>query len=352
MSLVMKTVTFFFVAIVSCLFPAVGQTEEPKENCLHAEGKTKSGKPVSADICMMSVESLFFHQGWIWGHGVFTPPYKMVSHVDVVVDGKHQYIPPSAYIDIASVKEIRLVAFNDNSVGLFFDGGDAGTSFLGYIELKNGYTTKRDIANGINPNDAWEETEYHYHQVSGKKTSKKDGSPPPPNPIKKKECLHDAVQGNNGEKTTAEVCMVTIDKPYFKVEKLWGHASDTSPFRMISDIEVIRGGKKQEMSVSAMIDLTDVRSIKLLPQSDGTTNLLLKGGEGDESYSALLSYKYWYVVKRHVARTLYPEEEWEETKYHYNMMSEAISYEEGNIIGESRSDGTVIMYDKPRRRGE
>ncbi len=168
---------------------------------------------------------------------------------------------------------------------------------------------------------------------------------------KKEKCLHDEAKAYDGRLMTAEVCLVQVNKLYFNTEWMWGTGNDPKPpFTMISSLTVVIGGFKQHISPSAYIDLANITGVMFPSEPSGSrlTELLLFSEKGEHNYFVNLVFKGGDIESRGVRFINMGDWYWEDTTYH-NTLEPKID-ENGDIIGGYYSDGTVIMYDKPKKR--
>jgi len=109
-------------------------------------------------------------KGWVWGSNQECPQ-KVIATLAVKVDKKTIFVPVSAYGDLA---DLRSIAIKPTRNGFEVDiiGGDAGTSYDAILQFDRGSTAgltvlrTRIVRSGEFPDDAWEETRYHFREPS------------------------------------------------------------------------------------------------------------------------------------------------------------------------------------------
>ena len=79
---------------------------------------------------------------------------------------KKKNVPLSAYSDIATPHEYQLYPITDGFVFEFNGGyGESGEdSYTAKLVFKKGLLIRKEIRNGVFPNEAWEQTVYSYNE--------------------------------------------------------------------------------------------------------------------------------------------------------------------------------------------
>ena len=106
-------------------------------------------------------------EGWMWGSEQECPR-KMISTLTVKMDKKVIFVPVSAYGDLANVRSISIKPIR-GGFEVDFAGGDAATSYHSALQFERGSTPEltvlrtRIVRSGEFPDEAWEETRYHFN---------------------------------------------------------------------------------------------------------------------------------------------------------------------------------------------
>jgi hypothetical protein len=106
-------------------------------------------------------------ESWVWGSDQECPE-QFVSSVAVTWASRPIFVPASAYLDLASVRSATINP-SKNGFTITLKGGDAATSYSAVLQFAGnplgtgGFLAGRVVRSGEFPEDAWEETTYHFH---------------------------------------------------------------------------------------------------------------------------------------------------------------------------------------------
>ena len=105
---------------------------------------------------------------WVWGSDRECPR-KVIAALTVKIDKKAIFVPVSAYADLANLRSIAVKPTRDG-FEVDIGGGDAATSYSATLHFKRDLTPEpaalstRTVRSGEFPDDAWEETRYHFSE--------------------------------------------------------------------------------------------------------------------------------------------------------------------------------------------
>ena len=109
-------------------------------------------------------------EGWGWGSDQKCPR-KVIAALTVKMDKKAIFVPVSAYGDLANP---GLIAVKPTRVGfeVSIRGGDAATAYSATLQFERDSTAEpavlrvRTVRSGEFQDEAWEETRYHFNNLS------------------------------------------------------------------------------------------------------------------------------------------------------------------------------------------
>lgn len=106
----------------------------------------------------------FFKEGFRWGGEDSLVPPTLVTSIVVQNGADRLFIPLSAYSDLGDPRKIYLKP-STTGFELVIAGGDAGVAYNAVLVFEKGWLTRRRVAHGEFPDEAWEETRYAYNTL-------------------------------------------------------------------------------------------------------------------------------------------------------------------------------------------
>lgn len=105
-----------------------------------------------------------FKEGFRWGGEDATAPPTLIASIVVRSGTDKLFVPLSAYSDLGDPRRISL---KPTAAGfeLAIAGGDAGVAYNAVLVFEKGWLTRRRVAHGEFPDEAWEETQYAYNTL-------------------------------------------------------------------------------------------------------------------------------------------------------------------------------------------
>lgn len=133
-------------------------------------GVASISKRVSGDDFKVTVKTSkatgsLFKEGFRWGGEDAMVPPTLITSIVVQNGANKIFVPLSAYSDLGDPRRISLKS-SAAGVELAIAGGDAGVAYNAVLVFEKGWLTRRRVANGEFPEQAWEETRYAYNTLN------------------------------------------------------------------------------------------------------------------------------------------------------------------------------------------
>lgn len=106
-----------------------------------------------------------FKGGFRWGGEDAMAPLTLITSIVVQSGADELFVPLSAYSDLGDPRRISLKA-SATGFELAIAGGDAAVAYNAILVFKEGWLTRRRVAHGEFPDEAWEETKYAYNTLN------------------------------------------------------------------------------------------------------------------------------------------------------------------------------------------
>ncbi len=106
-----------------------------------------------------------FKGGFRWGGEDAMAPLSLITSIVVQSGADKLFVPLSAYSDLGDPRRLSL---KTSAAGfeLVIAGGDAGVAYNAVLVFEQGWLTRRRVAHGEFPDEAWEETKYAYNMLN------------------------------------------------------------------------------------------------------------------------------------------------------------------------------------------
>ena len=90
---------------------------------------------------------------------------KIFSDMKVSYNNEQYYVPLTAYVDMADMRNYQLYPITDGFV-LEIEGGygESGDSYTAKLTFKKGLLIRKEIRHGVFPDEAWQQTVYSYNE--------------------------------------------------------------------------------------------------------------------------------------------------------------------------------------------
>ena len=106
-----------------------------------------------------------FKEGFRWGGEDAMAPMTLITSIVVQSGANKLFVPLSAYSDLGDPHRISL-RISAAGFKLAIAGGDAGVAYNAVLVFEQGWLTRRRVAHGEFPDEAWEETKYAYNTLN------------------------------------------------------------------------------------------------------------------------------------------------------------------------------------------
>lgn len=133
------------------------------------DGVATITKHVAGDDLKVTVKTSktadgLFKEGFRWGGEDAMAPPTLITSIVVRSGTDKLFVPLSAYSDLGDPRRISLKP-SANGFELAIAGGDAGVAYNAVLVFEDGWLTRRRVAHGEFPDEAWEETKYTYNTL-------------------------------------------------------------------------------------------------------------------------------------------------------------------------------------------
>ena len=91
---------------------------------------------------------------------------KIFSDMKVAYNNEQYYVPLTAYVDMADMRNYQLYPITDGFV-LEIEGGygESGDSYTAKLTFKKGLLIRKEIRHGVFPDEAWQQIFYSYNEL-------------------------------------------------------------------------------------------------------------------------------------------------------------------------------------------
>jgi len=160
----------FRIALVSC-------------SLMPASAYTTGAALASAPVVILSAEALgvnvavsvepsragrcyFSESSFVWGAEDSCPRH-YIREMSINIEGRPTFVPLSVFSDLGNPTQVSVRRGKDRSQFVIdLHGGDAATSYLAFISVRNGEVASRRVVSKTFPKEAYEVTQYRWNRTS------------------------------------------------------------------------------------------------------------------------------------------------------------------------------------------
>ncbi|MCC7634430.1 hypothetical protein [Stenotrophomonas rhizophila] len=123
-----------------------------------------TGRGFKVTVKTSKAADSLFKEGFRWGGEDTSAPPNLITSIVVQSGADKLFVPLSSYSDLGDPRRITLKP-SATGFELAIAGGDAAVAFNATLVFEKGRLTRRRVAHGEFPDQAWEETRYAYNTL-------------------------------------------------------------------------------------------------------------------------------------------------------------------------------------------